>query len=143
MKRLNGWQRLWIVGTVALGMYTIAFGVVTLDTKGSLLDKHERRINEYRSQIEAIKSRKDSTQPISTIDRILYGDDPSTKINELNTYIINLNNQLETDLKAATPALVKSSLVLLGLWLGASALTYLSGLTLNWIYRGFRPKSQD
>lgn len=131
-----------MVGTVALGIYTIGFGVENLDTKSSLLDKHERRVDEYRSRIAELKSRKDSHKPLSIWDEILTEKDPDTKINELKSDITTSNNQLETDLKTVNSNLFKRSLTLFAFWLGVSIAAYLSGVVINWVYRGFRPKGQ-
>lgn len=120
-------------------MYTIAFGVVTLDTKSSLLDKHELQVNEYRSQIEELKSRKNNAQPTNLIDEFLLGSAPTT-MNEIKSNIISINNQLETDLKTATSILIQKSLILFCLWLGVSASAYFIGMVFNWVYRGFRPE---
>ena len=125
-----------------MGIYTIWFGLVTLDTKSSLMDKHERRVIEYRSQIEELKSRKDSNKPISKMNEFLFGDDPDTRIKELTSNIITLNNQLETDLKTVNSDLFQRSLMLFAFWLGVSITAYLSGVIINWVYRGFRPKRQ-
>lgn len=142
MKRLNGWQRLWMVGTVALGICTIGFGVKNLDTKSSLLDEHEHRVDEYRRQISEIKSLKNSKNPISKIDKLMFGDDPDTRINELTSDITTSNNQLETDLKTVNSNLFKRSLILFAFWLGVSIAAYLSGLIIHWVYRGFRPNRE-
>lgn len=131
-----------MVGTVALGIYTIGFGVKNLDTKSRLLDKHERRVDEYRSQISELKSRKNSNKPISRMDKLMFGDDPDTRINELKSDITTSNNQLETDLKTVNSNLFKRSLTLFAFWLGVSIAAYLSGVVINWVYRGFRPKGQ-
>lgn len=139
MKRLNGWQRLWVVGTVALGIFTIGFGVTNLETKSMLLDKYDFQIKEYRSQIEELKFRKDSPKPTRIIDEILFEDNPTTKTEELKSKIVDLNNKLETELKTVTSTLFKNILVLFGLWLGTSVFTYMSGMIINWIYNGFRP----
>lgn len=140
VKKLNGWQRLWVVGTVALGICTIGFGVANLDTKSRLLDEHERRVDEYRSQISELKSRKHSNKPTSKMDKLMFGDDPDTRRNELTSDIITSNNQLETNLKTVNSNLFKKSLILFFFWLGVSIAAYLSGVVINWVYRGFRPK---
>ena len=129
-----------------MGIFTIGSGVANLDTKSRLLDKHELQVNEYRSQIEELKSRKNNAQPTSLIDEFLLGGasttTTTTKINELKSNIISLNNQLETDLKTVTYTLLQKSLILFCLWLGVSASAYFIGMIFNWIYRGFRPERQ-
>lgn len=142
MKKLNGWQRLWMVGTVALGICTIGFGVKNLDTKSSLLDKHERQVNDNRSRIAELKSRKDSHKPLKIWDKILNEEDPETRINELKSSTINLNNQLESNLKTVNSELFQGILILFSLWLSISTAAYLSGLIIHWIYRGFRPSRE-
>jgi len=129
---MNGWQRLWTVGTILLGIYAIGFGIVELDTKSSLMREHDSQVSWHRHQIETIRTDK---------SRAPDGVTPETAIAEIKSDIADLDNRLERELKTVTPTLIKNIFTLFGLWLGTSVLVYLAGMIIHWVYRGFRPKA--
>jgi len=138
IKSLNGWQRLWVLTSLIYLIFVIFVAVVDFPSPGKT----------YISDDEVIK--KLSTK---TLEILTKGDNSSPKWNvDLNNgYKINVPvNTIEADLeyiakdyndsihKISESKRVSFIGTMMLVWLIPCLAVYIFGLSLRWVYKGFR-----
>lgn len=151
MGKLNGWQRLWVVFTLLLGLLT--GGILTGDYPTQeriyqqwsfagvreVQEDHKTLTGEYathdqirngRSDIEIVNALKEGPA------KLLTENDQATKV--FREALLKINAEYESEL-AKLPS-EQFSLVIryLGGWLAASLSLYIFGWLLAWVRKGFR-----
>ena len=135
MERLNGWQRLWVVTSLLIGIVIAVMVATHLPTEQDEAERHGYAIKGLKDQItRVVENKKNATM------RELDLADGRTVEN------INLRIALENyEYRASTETLTTRQLQEIGyglaFWLGISGTLYVIGYAVKWIYRGFRPKA--
>ena len=138
--RLNGWQRLWLVGTVCLGLWLVGWWPLQLAGK-----THEFYFSfrwELEKDFQNPRCRAYQTAPLGTLSKPPFGEP---------CYHISFTRQFDD---ATVPYTLENfdrhasvqwrEIYLQALALGAvatgllSAFVYLCGLIVGWIFQGFR-----
>ena len=136
--RLNGWQRLWLVGTVCLGLWLVGWWPLQLAGK-----THDYYFS-YRWELEKDFQNPQcrAYQPLDTLSKPPFGApcfhlsvsrrfDSAPVPYTLETYDRHASAQWrESYLQALALGAVATGLL--------SAFVYLRGLIVGWIFQGFR-----
>lgn len=132
--RLNGWQRLWVVACFFIGIAWVLFGAGKITTQrdldndfGQVKDSYAERQRDIERGVPVTSSYWDRTNGAKTIPELWQGlrkeqDEYRAKSNALGM------QQLK-QFSAFGAA-----------WAISCGVLYLAGWTVNWVYRGFRPK---
>lgn len=134
MKRLNGWQRLWVVVSGALAVAAIAFGLQKFEMESQIDQNYQWKVEHLKEIRRALLNPK----PNETKNKYSYAE--NWTVDGVEDEISAAGIQYEKDLKMLPSEQTKAVLVPLILWLLASGILYLIGWAIGWIYRGFRPQ---
>jgi hypothetical protein len=138
--RLNGWQRLWLVGTVCLGLWFM--GWLPLQDAGKTYDFHHYSFRrELERDFRNPQCRAYQTAPLDTLSKPPWGDPCyqiffSRELDETVPYTLQAYDRRADARWRETylGTLVFGTIVTVLL----SAFIYLCGWVVGWIYRGFR-----
>jgi hypothetical protein len=145
IRQSNGWQRLWLVSTVCLGLYSIAY---------LPLSEADRIVytSDYWDTVAAFEKpecRDTQTAPLSTLHNLPIGDCTGIYVarrdrepmSEPTPYTLEIYHQRQSEKwwryyrAHATYGIIATLFV--------SAFVYLCGWIIGWIYRGFRKGAQS
>lgn len=151
--RLNGWQRLWVVSMIMVGVVVISVGVSGLPTESRLLSGWSYgglRLIQVHVQDRAMERHvsMDEIRPANNTDRQIvdmlrrypqeHAQDADKNQQELLDGISKLNGKFERDLEELLSRQVSYLGELLAGWLGTGAAVYVLGWGVAWIRRGFK-----
>jgi hypothetical protein len=136
--RLNGWQRLWLVGTMCLGLWLVGSWPLQLAGPTTLLYRWELEKDFQNPQCRAYQTAPIGSltqpplgEPCSSIAFRRRFDDATTVPYRLEAYDRHGSAQWrESYLQALALGAVATGLL--------SAFVYLCGLVVGWIYQEFR-----
>lgn len=134
---MNGWQRLWVVGSAILAVATIIFGVNKISREEDIHEYHDQVMASYQAKLRELQH-PDKGATLG----ILYSahtDDLRT-VDEVKSAIRHADDAYKDKLANLMWEQTKQIALLFVIWLGCCLSVYGAGLTLHWIYRGFRPK---
>jgi hypothetical protein len=133
---LNGWQRLWIVVTVVLGVAVASRAVDRFPTEADVDQSYQQEM----SRLEEIKN--EILHPPEDKLRKMLSRAGEYTIKSVIDAKVDAGRKYEASLKSLPSR--QSTIVVQALifWVAASGLLYGAGLTLIWVIRGFRPKEK-
>jgi outer membrane usher protein FimD/PapC len=136
MRALNGWQRLWIVASVVLGIGMTVLTVGLMTTREELQDTHDQKMASYTAKLNNLEHPE--TKAPSGLLYEYYTRDYRT-VDEVKSAIRHERDDYEQSL-ASLPWRQAGQLGFMVLvWIGCSLVLYGVGLTIRWVIRGFRP----
>jgi hypothetical protein len=130
---LNGWQRLWVVTTVVLGVAIASKAASDFPTEASVDQSYEHEMR----QLHEIES--DILHPPEDKYRKMMSRAGDYTIKSVKDSMVDAGREYEASLKSLSSrqsAMIVQAVILWGV---ASSLIYGAGLTLVWVIRGFRP----
>lgn len=134
---MNGWQRLWVVGSVILAIATIVFGFTKAIREDRYTAEHDRRIDAYQTKLKSLQY----PGTVDMSDRFdNYLTDDFRTVDEVKSAIRHANDAYKEKVENLPWAQAKQAASLFVMWLVVCLTVYGVGLTLRWVYRGFRPK---
>ena len=137
--RLHGWQRLWLVGTVCLGLWLM--GWWPLQWAGKSRDFHFNYRWELEKDFRNPQCRACQTAPLGTLSKPSFGE-PCYHISFSRQFDETVPYTLEAYDRDRSAQWRKTYLEALAFGtIGTilfSAFAYLCGWVVGWIYRGFR-----
>ena len=137
--RLIGWQRLWLVGTVCLGLWLV--GWWPLQVAGKTHDYYFGYRWELEKDFQNPECRPYQTAPLGTLSKPPFGA-PCSQISLNRQHDETVPYTLEAYDRHGSAQWRESYLQALALGAVAtgllSALVYLCGLIVGWISQGFR-----
>lgn len=135
MERLNGWQRLWVVTSLLIGIVIAVMVATHLPTEHEETERHGYAIKGLKDQItRVVENTKNATM------RELDLADGRT-VENINLRIALENYEYRTSVETLTSRQMQGIGYGLAFWLGISGALYVIGYAVKWIYRGFRPKA--
>lgn len=135
MKNFNGWQRLWVFVCLLLGVGTAVLCYGSMSTESELTSWHNAQLTILNMEVDKIKRKDAGIKPMN-----VYEDSYRT-VPEVEAMIKKENEKYAIDLENLPARQLWHSLTYLGLWAGICLSLYILGGLLNWVYRGFRPKT--
>lgn len=128
MVLLNGWQRLWVVACVVLIVPWAMLGTERFPTAHSIEEEHGWELSGYDYDLRCFT---DTTRRFPC---------KAKNAAEVKQAITTSMIQYDDDIKRITWLQTKSVMQFVALWIASCAFIYGLGWTVNWVYRGFRPK---
>lgn len=127
---MNGWQRLWVAvsGISTIAIFT--FIALNFETEGYVDESYKMEID----RLHAIK--KDIGHPTAGSELLRQ----NYTIAEVDSMIAKTGLQYQNKLISLPKEHVTAIIRAIIASLVFSALLYGAGFTINWVYRGFRPK---
>lgn len=136
---MSGWQRLWVVGSVILAIATIGFGFNNAIRKDDYKRDHDRQIATYQTKLRSLQYPGTVVVPNSIyIDD--YPTDDFRTVDEVKSAIRHADDAYKEKLENLPWVQAKQAALLFAAWMIVCLAVYGVGLTLRWVYRGFRPK---
>jgi hypothetical protein len=140
VRKLNGWQRLWVVVCVVWALVVTGFLLTGLKVRADVDRWHEEITADYESKIvelqNPVKNKGERTHSflyeLNTRDFRTIDEVKSARRHVEADYIDQLENLHWFQAKQIGAAFAW--------WVFSGALVYGLGLTLNWVCQGFRPK---
>ena len=129
---MNGWQRLWVLVSLVLGIATVVGGYKNMTMESDLTERYESSITVREGEIESIKRREAGIKPINRYD------ESARSVGEVENSIGELSGRYRQDLEQLPAKQLRHSLAYLGAWLGMCIGMYVIGFMLSWVYRGFK-----
>lgn len=137
--KLNGWQRIWVMGVVLWGISFAVFQIIVLQEGGDLEPREKLELRRELAQIESrLTEPTDSSSPPSGLildqpDRVIQpGETDQQRAREIQS-------RLDAD-----QSLLRRQVAVIGLrfsiWLAALLALYALGWAIAWLRRGFRGK---
>ena len=134
---MNGWQRLWVVGSVIMAIAAIVFGFTNAIRADDYTREHDSRIATYQIKLRSLQYPGTVDVPNSIYD---YPTDDFRTVDEVKSAIRHANDAYKEKVENLPWAQAKQAVSLFVMWLVVCLTVYGVGLTLRWVYRGFRPK---
>jgi hypothetical protein len=139
--KLNGWQRLWVV----LGI--IYFAVVVAFTFSVWPSESKIENSWVYSLIEKTKDPNDYTYQIRDAYKDISDKELIRRINakyslnqDYKEIVSSINLKYQGELQSLRKEQIKTTAMALIIWLLPVAIVYLLGLSIAWIYKGFKNK---
>jgi hypothetical protein len=133
---MNGWQRLWVVGSVILAIATVVFGFTNALREDDYNRDHDRQIATYQTKLRSLQYPGTVVVPNS----IYYPTDDLRTVDEVKSAIRHADDAYKEKIENLPWVQAKQAALLFADWMIVCLAVYGIGLTLRWVYRGFRPK---
>lgn len=134
---MNGWQRLWVVGSAILAVAAIIFGINKISREDDMQEYHDQLMVSYQAKLKDLQHPdKDATPGILYSARTNH----LRTVDEVKSAIRHAEDAYKNELASLPWKQTKQVALLFVIWLGCCLSVYGAGLTLRWVYRGFRPK---
>lgn len=134
---MNGWQRMWVLVSLILGVGTAVLCYGSMQTEHELTEQYNAQLTVYEMVGNSIDRKEAGIKPLN-----IYDNPTHTRLEvaiTLRTAAVKYRQELE----ALPETQRKHILTYAGIWLGICAGMYFLGSMLNWVYRGFRPKKTE
>lgn len=141
MIKLNGWQRLWVVLSITYFAIVVAFTFSLWPNESkiencwvySLIDE-TKDPNDYTYQI------RDAYKDISDKELIRRINAKYSSNQDYKEILNSINLKYQSELQSLWKEQIKTIAIALMAWLLPIATVYLLGLSIGWIYKGFKNK---
>ncbi|MBV7552249.1 hypothetical protein KW841_07815 [Pseudomonas sp. PDM28] len=134
---MNGWQRLWVVGSVILAIAMVVFGFGNAIREDDYSREHDSQIATYQTKLRSLQYPGTVAVPNSIYD---YPTDDFRTVDEVKSAIRHADDAYKEKVKNLPWVQAKQAALLFAVWMIVCLAVYGVGLTLRWVYRGFRPK---
>lgn len=139
--KLNGWQRIWVVLSVIYFVIVVVFTYTVWPTESkidnswvySLIDK-TKDPNDYTYQI------RDAYKDISDKELIKRINAKYSTNQDYKEILNEINLKYQGELQSLWKNQFRTTGIALVAWLLPIAIVYLLGLSVGWIYKGFKNK---
>ncbi|POG12958.1 hypothetical protein BGP82_00390 [Pseudomonas putida] len=138
MKNLNGWQRLWIVACFVWGVVLVIGLSDKITTKQDLEREAQQLLEDYKDREILIRSGKPKQELPKRIFDLTSGE---KTLPELWQGLKAKQDNLKGRMESLTSRQLTQAGAMLLFWIVSCIVVYAGGLVLNWVYRGFRPKT--
>ncbi|MNN01349.1 hypothetical protein D3C81_1139650 [compost metagenome] len=128
---------MWVVGSVILAIATVVFGLTNAIREDDYSRDHDEQIATYQTKLRSLQYPGTVVVPNSAYD---YPTDHLRTVDEVKSAIRHADDAYKEKVENLPRVQAKHAALLFAAWLSACLLVYGIGLTLLWIYRGFRPK---
>lgn len=154
---LNGWQRLWVVAVVAMGLLSAVVLVTNWPREEELLEEHavyavELGLRVVANKAKTVGNERDELTALRAIEtgpsavrREAYGDLSATELLKKIENVLKGTSELQAlEVRQARDfaALARARWTYLGaavaFWLGSAAVLYAVGWSVAWVRRGFQ-----
>ena len=132
---MNGWQRLWVVVSVIIGLLLMVVGERLVPSKESIALKFDKPLAAERQYLAEIKENRFNTDAFS---QDFFG---GSALNDTEVRILDLETRHKSELDLLWTDQLKIRGVIAGVWFGLCLGLYAIGSTVGWVHRGFRPKA--
>jgi hypothetical protein len=133
MERLNGWQRLWVVTSLLIGIVIAVIIATHLPNEQDEAERHGYAIRNLNEQLARVIENKKNVN-MRDVD-IANGK----TVENINLRIALENYEYSTSAETLTSRQFQNIGWGLAFWLGISGALYVIGYAVKWVYRGFRP----
>ncbi|WP_235592825.1 MULTISPECIES: hypothetical protein [Pseudomonas syringae group] len=134
---LNGWQRLWVVAAVSMGLFLMLAGEYLVPTEKMLAAEFDKPLAEQRRYLAEVIQRQRETDAFS--QRFF----PQSEIENTEARIQQLQNQYTQKQNSLWRDKFTIRGVIAVVWLVLCAGLYCIGAGCGWIIRGFRPTEKS
>lgn len=135
--RLNGWQRLWVVASLLLLILFSGIGALLWPAYGSIKESKEIEAElTTEAQQQIAKDGQPVDVQVEMPDGYIMKLKPGIETKKSTLAVLEYMSLLNTRLAHAR---VLFALKALAVWLMACAAIYLSGWSVGWVRRGFKP----
>lgn len=135
---MNGWQRLWILVTLLLGVYLVGVFIYKYPSTVSIEASYTKAISAIAESERTWSEFKDATPPVLIKGKLNFDDVPLEKgYDQQRQEAREKYNSKLTELSSKRWVMASEMLVF---WLLASLSLYGLGWMIVWVYQGFRPK---
>lgn len=129
---MNGWQRLWVVMCVLVGISLMLIGEMFVPTQESITQKFEKPLAVERKFLNEIQQKSFSQDPFN---ESFFG---STALQDTKARISDLKNRQQHEMSSLWGDQLKIRGVIASAWLVICVALYLCGSVIGWVYRGFK-----
>lgn len=133
-RQLNGWQRLWMVTSLLIGIGIAVIVATHLPTEENESAQHGFIVSSLNEQITRVLENK----KIATLHEMDIA--AGRTVENINLRIALENYEYRIRAETLTSRQLQGIGWGFAFWLGISGALYLIGYAVKWIYRGFRPK---
>lgn len=163
-RRLNGWQRLWLLIAVVWGaiVVLVSWSILAPETQGrikarwadekvsaeweyfrqpgELLSDYRDRVFKHSSQEEIINPRILSADEFNPEEaEIVTDEDYIQKVHAMMREHDRIDREYTSRLASAPADLWRGAVVSMMVWAVPMLLLYILGMAIGWVRRGFRP----
>lgn len=131
---MNGWQRLWVVAFVIVGVLLMLVGERLVPSNESIALKFDKPLAQERKYLAEIKEKRFNTDAFS---QDFFG---GSALKDTEARILLMETHYKAELDSLWTDQIKIRGVIVGVWFGVGVMLYAMGATVGWVYRGFRPK---
>ncbi|MCK1794092.1 hypothetical protein [Pseudomonas violetae] len=132
---MNGWQRLWVVVFVIVGLLLMVVGEKLVPSKETIAMKFDKPLEQERRFLAELKSKRFDTDAFS---QDFFG---GNALQDTEARIRDLETRRQSELDSLWTDQLKLRSVFVGVWFVFGLILYAIGATVGWVYRGFRPKA--
>ncbi len=132
---MNGWQRLWEVVSMIIGLSLMVVGERLVPSKESIALKFDKPLTEERQYLAEIKEKRFNTDAFS---QDFFG---GSALKDTEVRILDLETRHKSEFDSLWTDQLEIRGVIVGVWFGLCLGLYAIGATVGWVYRGFRPKA--
>lgn len=138
MKSFNGWQRLWVVACFVWGVVLAVDFAGRVTTKDELEFKARMLVEDYKNREREIRT---GVQRQELPRRIYDRTSGENTLPELWQGLKEKQDKLKVEMDSLTSKQLTQGGGVFLLWIASCVIVYAAGLVFNWVYRGFRPKT--
>lgn len=129
---MNGWQRLWVVMCVLVGISLMLIGEMFVPTQESITQKFEKPLALERKFLNEIQQKNFSQDPFN---ESFFG---STALQDTEARIFDLESRQQHEMSSLWGDQLKIRGIIASAWLVICVALYLCGSVIGWVYRGFK-----
>ena len=134
---MNGWQRLWVVMCVLVGISLMLIGEMFVPTQESITQKFEKPLALERKFLNEIQQKSFSQDPFN---ESFFG---STALQDTEARISDLKSRQQHEMSSLWGDQLKIRGIIASAWLVICVALYLCGSVIGWVYRGFKSSKPD
>ena len=129
---MNGWQRLWVVMCVLVGISLMLIGEMFVPTQESITQKFEKPLALEHKFLNEIQQKNFSQDPFN---ETFFG---STALHDTEARIFDLESRQQHEMSSLWGDQLKIRGIIASAWLVICVALYLCGSVIGWVYRGFK-----
>ena len=134
---MNGWQRLWVVMCVLVGISLMLIGEMFVPTQESITQKFEKPLALEHKFLNEIQQKNFSQDPFN---ESFFG---STALQDTEARIFDLESRQQHEMSSLWGDQLKIRGIIASAWLVICVALYLCGSVIGWVYRGFKSSKPD
>lgn len=134
---MNGWQRLWVVMCVLVGISLMLIGEMFVPTQESITQKFEKPLALERKFLNEIQQKNFSQDPFN---ESFFG---STALQDTEAKIFDLESRQQHEMSSLWGDQLKIRGIIASAWLVICVALYLCGSVIGWVCRGFKSSKPD